>query len=80
MGNAVIRFFCYLVQTRAEFWAFYWVFWWWATKTIGIFSKISFPTPVSFFHPLGFPFYPWKNTSVNAYRSFCSFTHRLHPS
>jgi hypothetical protein len=27
MGNAVIRFFCYLVQTRAEFWAFYWVFW-----------------------------------------------------
>jgi hypothetical protein len=32
MGNAVIRFFCYLVQTRAEFWAFYWVFWWWATK------------------------------------------------
>jgi hypothetical protein len=39
MGNAVIRFFCYLVQTRAEFWAFYWVFWWWATKTIGIFSS-----------------------------------------
>jgi hypothetical protein len=26
--------------------------------------------PVSLFHPLDFPFYPWKKISVNAYRSF----------